>query len=95
MAERRFRAASRSDADTSSGTGSGSSAALPLPGAGVAMDGSRAVHPALHIDLTRPRHDQGAYWGRARHFVETVNPFNIFASSAKLEEAARIVQTYK
>lgn len=59
------------------------------------MDGSMAVHPAIHVDLSRPRHDQSAYWGRARHFMETVNPLNIFATSAMLEEAARVVQTYK
>lgn len=57
--------------------------------------GGGAVHPTLHVDLTRPRYDQSTYWGRAHHFFETVNPLNILASSAKLEEAARIVQKYK
>ena len=81
MAERRsIRAASSSGGSSSSGP---------------AMDGSRAVHPVLHVDLSRPRHDQGTYWGRARHFMETVNPLNILASPAKLGEAARIVQNYK
>jgi tricarboxylate carrier len=66
-----------------------------LPGSGVVLDGSRAVHPAVHVDLSRPRHDQSTYWGRAQHFMETVNPLNILAGPARLEEAARIVQTYK
>lgn len=57
--------------------------------------GSGAVHPTIHVDLSRPRYDQSTYWGRAHHFFETVNPLNILASSAKLEEAARIVQKYK
>ena len=81
MAERRFRAAS-----SSGGNSTGEPATL---------DGSRAVHPAIHVDLTRPRHDQSTYWGRARHFMETVNPLNILASPAKLEEAARVVKAYK
>ena len=87
MAERRFRAAS-----SSSG---GNSTAGTASGAAGVMDGSRAVHPALHVDLSRPRHDQSTYWGRARHFMETVNPLNILASPAKLEEAARTVHAYK
>lgn len=62
---------------------------------GGVMTGSGAVHPTIHVDLSRPRYDQSTYWGRARHFFETVNPLNILASSAKLEEAAKIVQKYK
>jgi hypothetical protein len=87
MAERRFRAASSS--------GGGNPTAGTASGAAGVMDGSRAVHPALHVDLSRPRHDQSTYWGRTRHFMETVNPLNILASPAKLEEAARIVHAYK
>lgn len=94
MAKRRFYAACNSENNTQRGH-PGTTATLPNTTSGVLMDGSRAVHPAVHVDLTRPRHDQSTYWGRAHHFVETVNPFNIFASSAKLEEAARTVQTYK
>lgn len=59
------------------------------------MDGSKAVHPAIHVDLSKPRYDQSKYWGRARHFFETVNPLNILASSGKLEEAAKVVEMYR
>ena len=91
MTERRVRTAS-SNGNTST-TKSDSLATVSTSSGG--MDGSRAVHPAIHVDLSRPRHDQSTYWGRARHFMETVNPLNILASSSKLEEAARIVQGYK
>ena len=96
MAERRLRAASSSD-NTAAGhptttlSSTGSAASTTAAG----MDGSRAVHPAIHVDLSRPRHNQSMYWGRARHFWETVYPLNIFISSSKLEEAARVVQMYK
>ena len=94
MAERRFRAASSSS--SSAGNSTAGTTTTSGPGkAGVLLGGSRAVHPAIHIDLSRPRHDQSTYWGRARHFMETVNPLNILASPAKLEEAAGIVKAYK
>ena len=88
MTERRVRTSS------SNGNTSTTSLATVSTSSG-GMDGSRAVHPAIHVDLSRPRHDQSTYWGRARHFMETVNPLNILASSSKLEEAARVVQGYK
>ena len=99
MVERRLRAASSSDNTAANQSGhptstlssTGSAASTTAAG----MDGSRAVHPAIHVDLSRPRHNQSIYWGRARHFWETVYPLNIFISSSKLEEAARVVQMYK
>lgn len=86
---RRFGAASSSSSSSSSGEDTS------MTTGSTQIDGSRAVHPAVHIDLSRPRHDQSTYWGRARHFVETANPLNILAGPAKLNEAARIVNTYK
>ena len=83
---RRLRAASSSN---SSGQDAATASGAAL------LNGSGAVHPAVHVDLSRARHDQSTYWGRAQHFMETVNPLNILASPAKLEEAARVVQTYK
>lgn len=73
-------------------TGSNASTSMT---AASSSSGGIAVHPTIHVDLSRPRYDQSTYWGRAHHFFETVNPLNILASSAKLEEAARIVQKYK
>lgn len=49
----------------------------------------------LKVDLSRPRYDQSTYYGRARHFIETVNPLNVLASGKKLEEAASVVKAYK
>ena len=47
------------------------------------------------VDLSKPRYDQSTFAGRARHFFETANPINVFVSGKKLEEAARLIQTYK
>lgn len=47
------------------------------------------------INLDEPRYDQETYWGRAKHFILTTNPLNLFVSSSRLEEAKRLVQAYK
>lgn len=47
------------------------------------------------VNLDEPRWDQTTYIGRAKYFFTTTNPLNLLASSAKLEEAKRIVQKYK
>ena len=53
------------------------------------------MDPLPKVDLTRPRYDQSTYYGRARHFFETVNPLNVLVSSKRLEEAANVVRSYK
>ena len=47
------------------------------------------------IDLHKPRYDQSTYMGRTRHFFQTANPLNAFASNAKLEAAAKLVKQYR
>jgi tricarboxylate carrier len=47
------------------------------------------------IDLSRPRHDQSVYSGRAKHFFEVTDPRNLLVSSKDLEEAAKLVKQYK
>ena len=47
------------------------------------------------IDLEKPRYDQSTYMGRAKHFFQTANPLNVFASNAKLEAAAKLVKEYR
>lgn len=47
------------------------------------------------IDLSKPRYDQSTYSGRARHFIETASPLNALVSRKRLEEAARLVKSYK
>ena len=47
------------------------------------------------INLDESRFDQTTYIGRAKHFFVTTNPLNILASDAQLDEAKRIVETYR
>lgn len=47
------------------------------------------------VNLDEPRWDQSTYIGRVKYFFTTTNPLNLLASSAKLDEAKRIVQKYK
>lgn len=47
------------------------------------------------IDIDQPRYDQETYIGRAKHFIITTNPLNIFASSKSLNEAKMIVEKYR
>jgi len=48
-----------------------------------------------HVDLSRPRYDQRTFGGRLRHFFETANPINLFVSSRRLEEAAKLVTQHR
>ena len=47
------------------------------------------------VDLSKPRYDQNTFVGRAKHFFQTANPFNILVSSKRLEEAAKLVEQYR
>ncbi|ELT98842.1 hypothetical protein CAPTEDRAFT_145479 [Capitella teleta] len=47
------------------------------------------------INLNEPRFDQGTYTGRAKHFFNTTNPLNLFASGADLEKAKLLVNQYR
>ena len=51
--------------------------------------------PLPKVDLSKPRYDQSTYQGRLRHFMETTNPLNVFASNKQLDEAAMLVNLYK
>ncbi|KAI6175051.1 Sidoreflexin [Aphelenchoides bicaudatus] len=46
-------------------------------------------------NIFQPRWDQSTFTGRARHFFTVVNPINIFASDQELDEAKKIVWSYK
>ncbi|XP_074643109.1 sideroflexin-1-like [Tubulanus polymorphus] len=47
------------------------------------------------INLDEPRYDQGTFTGRAKHFLITTNPLNLFASSQQLDEAKQLVHAYR
>ena len=51
------------------------------------------LHPKFNIE--EPRHDQGTYWGRAKHFFVTTNPVNILATQEQLEEAKDLLDRFK
>ena len=51
--------------------------------------------PLPKVDLSKPRYDQSTYQGRLRHFMETTNPLNAFASNKQLDEAATLVNLHK
>lgn len=48
-----------------------------------------------HIDIEKPKWDQGSYLGRARHFFTVTNPMNVFATPDQLDEAHNIVHKYR
>ena len=50
---------------------------------------------APRINLEEPRYDQSTYVGRAKHFLITTNPLNLFASPAQLDEAKETVEAYR
>lgn len=54
-----------------------------------------SVPPVPRIDIFKPRYDQTTFVGRAQHFFETANPLNVFVSSRKLAEAAKVVTMYR
>lgn len=47
------------------------------------------------VNLDQPRWDQNSYWGRAKYFFNTTNPLNLLATPSQLNEAKRIVDSYK
>jgi hypothetical protein len=46
------------------------------------------------INVHQSRWDQATYYGRLRHFIEVTSPLTLFYSSAKLEEAQRLLVDY-
>lgn len=48
-----------------------------------------------NIDIDSPRYNQNTYVGRAKHFLITTNPLNIFVSEESLDRAKRIVDSYR
>lgn len=54
-----------------------------------------ACNTNTKINLDEPRYDQETYVGRAKHFLETTNPLNLFVSARKLEDAKCLVQSFK
>ena len=56
---------------------------------------ARSGPPLSTVDLSKPRYDQSTYQGRLRHFMETTNPLNVFASNKQLDDAATLVKLYK
>eukprot|EP00096_Caligus_rogercresseyi_P011516 TRINITY_DN4538_c0_g1_i1.p1 TRINITY_DN4538_c0_g1~~TRINITY_DN4538_c0_g1_i1.p1 ORF type:complete len:320 (+),score=80.91 TRINITY_DN4538_c0_g1_i1:331-1290(+) len=50
---------------------------------------------AERINLDEPRWDQSTYIGRAKHFLVTTNPLNLFVSSSQLETAKDVVTKYR
>ena len=47
------------------------------------------------IDLSKPRWSQETFIGRFKHFLQTTDPRNIFASEKELDAAKQLVQSYK
>ncbi|XP_065828349.1 sideroflexin-2-like [Oscarella lobularis] len=47
------------------------------------------------IDLDQPRWDQRQFGGRLRHFADVTDMRTLFASTERLEKAAKLVQQYK
>jgi hypothetical protein len=47
------------------------------------------------INLNEPRFDQTTYIGRAKHFFNTTNPLNLFATGADLDKAKQLVEQYR
>lgn len=54
-----------------------------------------AIGKNRRINIDEPRWDQGTYLGRAMHFFTTTDPRNLFCSTKELEEAKRIVSSYR
>uniref|UniRef100_A0A8C6ZKE4 Sideroflexin-3 n=1 Tax=Nothoprocta perdicaria TaxID=30464 RepID=A0A8C6ZKE4_NOTPE len=47
------------------------------------------------INIREPRWDQSTFQGRARHFFTVTDPRNLLLSGAALEEARRVVESYR
>ena len=46
------------------------------------------------LDLSQPRWDQSTFYGRACFYYATVNPRNLLASNAQLDDASALVRAY-
>lgn len=47
------------------------------------------------LNLNEPRWDQTTFVGRARHFFDVTDPRKVFASSAQLDAAKKLVEDYR
>jgi len=46
------------------------------------------------IDLTKPRYNQGTFYGRVRHFLDVIDPRTLFVSDEKLKSSLNLLDDY-
>jgi hypothetical protein len=53
------------------------------------------VKMQTRVDIDKPRYDQSTFEGRAKYFLTTTNPLNVFASDEQLDKAKELVDEYR